>query len=93
MQDPLVEFATVPPIPLHAAVIAARGPLGDILADVLAVPDAALDRGWHWRPTDVSEIELRYGVYWIHERLEAAIGSIDVAVHIQIRIFTTGVVR
>jgi hypothetical protein len=79
MQDPLIAFATVPPIPVHHAVTAAREPLGRIVADLLAVPDVALDRGRPWRPTDVGEIELRYGVYWIHERFEAASGAIDVA--------------
>jgi len=78
MQDPLIEFATVPPIPLHPAVAAAREPLGRLVADLLSVPDTALDVPWRWRSTDMDDLELRYGVYWIHERLEAAIGAIEV---------------
>jgi hypothetical protein len=78
MQDPLIDLATVPPIPLHPAVVAARGPLERVAADLLAIPDARLDQAWRWRPTDPEEIELRYGIYRIHERLEAAIGAIEI---------------
>jgi hypothetical protein len=78
MRDPLLEFATVPPILLHPVVITAREPLRRIVADLLAVPDSALERPSPWRPTDVVGIELRYGLYGIHERFEAAIGTIEV---------------
>jgi hypothetical protein len=78
MHDPLIEFATVTPTPLHEAVLAARTSLHRAAADLLTVPDAALDRPWRWRPTDRDDLELRYGFYAIHERLEAAIGAIAV---------------
>jgi hypothetical protein len=78
MQDPLIGFATVPPIPIHPAVIAAREPLARAVADLLAIPDAALESAWRWRPTDTDDLDVRYGIYRIHERLEAAIGAIDV---------------
>ncbi len=78
MDDPLIAFATIPPIPVHPAVIAARQPIGRVVSDLLAVPDEALEDAWRWRPSDVDDVELRYGVYRIHERLEAAIGAIEV---------------
>jgi hypothetical protein len=78
MHDPLIEFATVPPTPPHEAVLAARAPVLRVVADLLTVPDAALDRPWRWRPTDREAIDVRNGFYTIHERLEAAIGAIAV---------------
>ena len=77
MHDPLIDFATVPPVPLHHAVIAARGPLRQAVADLLAVPDSALDGPWRWRPTDTEDLDVRYGFYSIHERFEAATGAIE----------------
>ena len=78
MADPLTDLATVPPIPLHPAVLAARQPLTGLMSDLLAVADASLDDPWRWRASDPEDVELRYGLYWIHERLEAAIGAIEV---------------
>ena len=57
--------------------LAARQPLTGA-ADLLAVADASLDDPWRWRATDPEDVELRYGLYRIHERLEAAIGAIEV---------------
>ena len=37
-----------------------------------------MERDWRWRASDTDDIELRYGFYAIHERLEAAAGSIVV---------------
>lgn len=73
MRDPLTELATVPATPLHPAVVAVRRPLAGVVADLLTVPDEALDGLWRWRPTDLDDVELRYGFYRIHERLEEAI--------------------
>jgi len=78
MQDPLIELATVPPVALHPAVLAARAPLAVIVGDLLAVPDSTLERSWRWRPTDHVDEEVRYGFYRIHERFETAIGAIAV---------------
>jgi hypothetical protein len=78
MDDPLIDLATVPPIPLHPAVLAARQPLARSVTDLLAVADASLDDPWRWRATDPEDVELRYGLYRIHESLEAAIGTIEI---------------
>jgi hypothetical protein len=77
MTDPLIDLATVPPIPLDPAVVAARQPLARAVADLLAVTDTALDDPWRWRANDPEDVELRYALYRIHERLEAAIGVIE----------------
>jgi DinB family protein len=76
MHDPLTELATVPTTPLHPAVLAARTPLASVVANLLAVPDGKLENPWRWRPTDPDDVELRYGFYRIHERLEAAVTAI-----------------
>lgn len=78
MHDPLIDLATVQPIPLHGAVVGARAPLARVVADLLVVPDAALEGAWRWRTTDRQDLEARYAFFRIHERLEAAIGAIDV---------------
>jgi hypothetical protein len=78
MRDPLIELATVPAIPVHPAVIAARAPLAAVVGDLLAIPDPALEAPWRWRPTDPDDVDVRYGLYRIHERFEAAIGAIAV---------------
>ena len=71
MHDPLIDLATVPPVPLHPARAAAPGPRpAGSPADLLAVPDDALERAWRWRPSDTDEVEVRYGFYAIHEWLE-----------------------
>jgi hypothetical protein len=76
MHDPLTELATVPAVPLHAAVVAARGPLAAVIADLLAIPDDALERRWRWLPSDIDELDVRYGLYRVHERFESAIAAI-----------------
>jgi DinB family protein len=76
MHDPLTELATVPSVALHPAVVAARRPLGAVVFDLLAIPDDALERRWRWLPSDIDELDVRYGLYRIHERLESAIAAI-----------------
>jgi hypothetical protein len=76
MHDPLTDLATVPAVPLHPAVIATRGPLSAIVADLLAIPDDALERRWRWLPSDIDELDVRYGLYRVHESLESAIATI-----------------
>ena len=78
MHDPLIDMATVPATPLHPALVAARGPLTAAVHDLPAVPDTVLDAPWRWRPSDLEDVELRYGFYRITERLEAAITAIEV---------------
>ncbi len=78
MNDPLIDLATVPSIPVHPAVLAARVPLARIVGDLLAIPDGTLDGPWRWRPTDPEDMEVRYGFYAIHEGLEQAIGAVAV---------------
>lgn len=78
MHDPVTDLATVPPTPIHPAVIAARSSITRIAADLLAIDDATLERPWRWRPTDPDDLELRYGFYAIHERIEGAIGAIAI---------------
>jgi len=79
MNDPLTELATVPPTPIHGAVQGARASVRRIAADLLAIGDDRLEHEWRWRPTDTDDVELRYGFYAVHERLERAIGTIEVA--------------
>jgi hypothetical protein len=76
MHDPLTELATVPAIPLHPDVVATRGPLAAVISDLIAIPDAALERRWVWLPSDVDDLDVRYGLYRIHESLESAIAAI-----------------
>jgi hypothetical protein len=76
MHDPLIELATVPAVPLHPAVIAARAPLAVVIAGLLAIPDEALEWRWQWLPSDIDELDVRYGLYRVHERLESAIAAI-----------------
>lgn len=76
MNDPMTELATVPPVPLHPAVVATRAPLAALVADLLAIPDDALESRWQWLPSDIDELDVRYGLYRVHERLESAIGAI-----------------
>ena len=78
MHDPLIDLATVPAAPLHPAVLASRAPLAGLITDLLTVPDDALERRWRWLPSDIDELDIRYGMYRIHESLETAITSIAV---------------
>ena len=76
MRDPLTELATVPAIPLDPAVVATRAPLAAVVDELLAVPDDALERRWRWLPSDIDELDIRYGLYRVHESLESAIAAI-----------------
>ena len=78
MNDPLIELATVPPTPIHGALQGARASVRRIAADLLAVGDDMLERDWRWRPSDTGDVELRYSFYAVHERLERAIGTIEI---------------
>ena len=78
MYDPLTELATVQPTPIHRALPGARASIRRIAHDLLAVRDDTMERDWRWRPGDATDVELRYGFYAIHERLERAAGTIAV---------------
>jgi len=56
--------------PLPAALLDARKDLPAIVADILAVPETALERDWEW--TGGGEADVRYGIYRLHELLERA---------------------
>jgi len=78
MNDPTTDLATVPPTPIHPAVIAARTAVRRTVADLLAIGDDTLEAPWRWRADDPDDVELRYGFYRVHERFESAIGAITV---------------
>ena len=40
------------------------------------MPDDALERRWQWLPSDIDELDVRYGLYRIHESLESAVAAI-----------------
>lgn len=77
MHDPLTELATVPAVPLHPALLDARASLAATIADLGAIPDGSLERPWRWRSTDPADLDVRYGIYRIHERLQTAIAAIE----------------
>jgi hypothetical protein len=56
--------------PLPSAIATARSILPAIVADVLAIPESALARGFGW--IGGSEEEVRYGIYRLHELFERA---------------------
>lgn len=56
--------------PLPVAIHDARGDLQPIVADILAIPEAALQRPWAW--IGGGEEEVRYGIYRLHELFERA---------------------
>src|SRR3989304_2439069 len=69
MNDPFLSDIPVPPLALPPAVPVARARVIAAAHDLLAVPDAALERAWPWRD---SEADVRYGFYPAYETLEAA---------------------
>lgn len=69
MNEPYLPDVPVTPIALHPAVTAARARVIAAVRDLLAVPDAALERAWPWRD---SEADVRYGFYRAYETFEAA---------------------
>jgi hypothetical protein len=68
MDDLLFLNTPGPTIPLDPAFVEARGSLGQAVADLLAIPDDALEREWRWNE---GENELRYGFYRLYEQLES----------------------
>jgi DinB family protein len=56
--------------PLPDAIRDARTDLSAIVADILAIPESALERGWEW--IGGGEGDVRYGIYRLHELFERA---------------------
>jgi uncharacterized damage-inducible protein DinB len=68
--DPfLVRYAPGSATPVAPILLAARTALGKATADLLTVPDAALEAPWPWRGRDA---DVRYGFYRVLELLEDA---------------------
>jgi hypothetical protein len=59
-----------------ASVSRARASIESTLRDMLAVPDEKLEDGWHWRPDDALDADIRYGLYRVHEILEEGAAAI-----------------
>jgi hypothetical protein len=77
MHDPLAELPTNPRVPLPEPVLRARTAMRRAVSDLLAVPDAALEAPWRWRRTDPNDIDVRYGLYRLHEVLEEAVAAVS----------------
>lgn len=56
--------------PLPAAIRDARADLPPIVADILAIPESALEREWAW--IGGGEEAVRYGIFRVHELFEKA---------------------
>jgi hypothetical protein len=56
--------------PLPDAIRDARADLPAIVADILAIPESALERDWAW--IGGGEGDVRYGIYRLHELFERA---------------------
>ena len=56
--------------PLPDAIRDARADLAAIVADILAIPESALERDWAW--IGGGEGDVRYGIYRLHELFERA---------------------
>jgi hypothetical protein len=74
--DPLIDWPPAPAVPLDPAIGPARERVLAAATDLLAIADEALERPWRWRPADAEDVELRYGVYRMIERLDEAAAAI-----------------
>jgi len=79
MHDPLAELTTVPRIPVAEPLRRARAAIRAAVSDVVAVPDDALERPWRWHADDPGDLDVRYGLYRLHERLEEASAAVAVS--------------
>lgn len=75
-RDPLTDLLPGPGVPATPSIARGRQAFSAAMADMLAVPDAALEAPWRWRPDDQIDADVRYGLYRIHEALEEAVGAI-----------------
>jgi len=74
MTDYLSRYGPPPTLEVPPTVLTARAALAEAAADLLAVPDGALERAWPWRE---GAADVRYGLYRQIEALEedgAAVG-------------------
>jgi uncharacterized damage-inducible protein DinB len=74
MTDYLSRYGPPPTLAVAPTVLTARAALAEAAADLLAVPDTALERPWPWRD---EAADVRYGLYRLIEALEedgAAVG-------------------
>ena len=76
MDDPLLELTPGPTLPVASAVVATRAAFSAAIADLLAIPDAALESVWEWRTGFTDNTDVRYAFYRIHERLEDSAAAI-----------------
>ena len=76
MHDPLAELPTTPRVPVAEPLHRARAAIRAAVADVVAVPDTALERPWRWHADDPDDLDIRYGLYRLHERLEDAAAEV-----------------
>lgn len=75
LTDPLTELLPGRVAPT-GAIARARRDFGAAIADILAVPDAALEGPWRWRADDATDADVRYGIFRIHEALEEAVAAV-----------------
>ena len=69
----LIRYTPGPTIEVAPAVLGARSALRDAAADLLGVPDSALEAPWPWRD---EEADVRYGFYRLIEALDEAGGAV-----------------
>jgi DinB family protein len=78
LTDPLTELRPNVAVPLAPAIARAREAFEQCVRDILAVTDAALDAEapWRWRPSDVDDADVRYGLYRVHEILDEGVARV-----------------
>ena len=72
--DYLVSHAPAPVAPVSPALLKARAALDTAAADLLAIPDDALEKTWPWRDNDA---DVRYGLFRSIEAVEQAAAEIE----------------
>jgi uncharacterized damage-inducible protein DinB len=72
--DYLVAHSPAPTAPVSPALLKARGALDTAAAELLAVPDDTLAKGWQWKGHGA---DVRYGLFRAIENVEAAAVAID----------------
>lgn len=75
-RDPLTELLPAG-APASQSIARARRAFDAAVADMLAIPDGALEGAWRWRADDSLDADVRYGLYRIAEVLEEAVASVE----------------